>query len=362
MDPLVVQSSQGPYTVGFDRSLGELVAHLGAIQSSVVLVDRSIITHYSVPLRALLESRPVYVIEANEDEKTLEGCARALTFLQQSNASRQTQVIAIGGGIVQDIATFCTHVYYRGLQWTYVPTTLLGMADSCIGAKASINFNGFKNQLGVFHSPSGVRICEAFLATLPDEEVRSGYGEIVKLHLAGSREAFTGMARTLDAGGFRNEQLSGFVRASLLIKKAVIEVDEFDNGIRRTLNYGHTFGHALEAVTHHAVPHGLAVVWGMDLINFIGVKRGLLAQADFDAIHAVFARHYAFALPRPIGAPELLAATRRDKKIKDGRLTLVIPSTPGNLRIVSQAYTPELEGWIADYLEGPGTCFSSSQR
>jgi len=350
LESFSVKSAQGVYSVDFDASLERLVQVLTGLPGAVVLIDGNVAHHYRGVLTPLLSTRPTLEIEATEEEKTLEGCARALTFLQVNNATRQTQVIAIGGGILQDIATFCTHVYYRGLKWTYVPTTLLGMADSCIGAKASINFNGYKNQLGVFHSPAAVRICLGFLATLPEVEIRSGYGEIVKLHLAGSRAQFTGLAHTIMAEGWRSARLGEFVRTSLMIKKAVIEVDEFDDGVRRTLNYGHTFGHALESISHHGIPHGLAVAWGMDLINHIAVQKGLLAPADFAEIHALLLARFAWKLPEPIDATALIAATRRDKKSKDGKLTLVLPRAPGALEIVAQDYTPELESWVRHYL------------
>lgn len=350
MEALSIKSAQGVYPVDFDPSLAELVQALVAVPRAMVLIDRQVAGHYRAALAPLLEKCPVHEIEATEDEKTLEGCARALTFLQANSASRQTQVIAIGGGVLQDIATFSTHVYYRGLKWVYVPTTLLGMADSCIGAKASINFNGFKNQLGVFHSPAAVRICLGFLETLPEVEIRSGYGEIVKLHLVGSRPQFADLARTLTAAGWRNPRLAEFVRASLAVKQAIIEVDEFDDGVRRTLNYGHTFGHALEAVTHHGIPHGLAVAWGMDLINYLACRKGLLPPEDFDEIHRFLQARFSWRLPQPIDRAALLAATRRDKKSKDGRMTLVLPRAPGALEILAQDYNSELEAWIDAYL------------
>lgn len=233
LEPLSIKSAQGVYPVEFDRTVADLCNALADQPRTLVIIDRNVARLYKGALAPLLHGRPVYEVHATEEEKTLDGCARALEFMQVNNASRQTRVVAIGGGILQDIATFCTHVYYRGLKWVYVPTTLLGMADSCIGAKASINFRGFKNQLGVFHSPAGVRICLDFLASLPDIELASGYGEIVKLHLVGSRERFADLAQTLESGGWRNGRTSEFIRASLEIKKAIIEVDEFDDGLRR---------------------------------------------------------------------------------------------------------------------------------
>jgi 3-dehydroquinate synthase len=350
LDPLAIKSAQGVYPVVFDATIVDLCEALAAQPRSLVIIDRKVAGLYREALAPLLAGRPVHEVDATEDEKTLEGCTRALKFMQANNASRQSRVVAIGGGIVQDITTFCAHVYYRGVKWVYVPTTLLGMADSCIGAKASINFNGFKNQLGVFHSPAEVRICLEFLETLPDIELASGYGEIVKLHLVGSREQFADLSKTLNAQGWRNDRLAEFIRASLSIKKAVIEVDEFDDGVRRILNFGHTFGHALEAVTDHGIPHGLAVAWGMDLCNYIALRRGLLGEEDFSEIHRLLELRFPHTLKRPIDARALLSATLRDKKIRDNRLTLILLKEPGTLEIVPQDYGADLESWVGSYL------------
>jgi 3-dehydroquinate synthase len=350
MEPLSIKSAQGVYPVSFDSTVAGLCGDLAQEIHSVVLIDRNVARLYAKDLAPLLAGRPVHEVSATEDEKTLDGCSRALEFLVLNNASRQTAVVAIGGGILQDIATFCAHVYFRGLKWSYVPTTLLGMADSCIGAKASINFKGFKNQLGVFHSPAAVRICLEFLRTLPDLELCSGYGEIVKLHLVGSRDKFEALASAVTRDGWRSAQLPGFVRESLTIKKAIIEVDEFDRGLRRILNYGHTFGHALESVTDHGIPHGVAVAWGMDLCNLIAVKRGILGEADFRQIHRLLAERFAFALRGAIDASALIDATRRDKKVRDNRLTLILLKEPGSLEIHAQDYGAELEDWVRYYL------------
>lgn len=353
MKPLEIHSSQGVYPVRFLADLTALGRELASVPRALAVIDRKVARAYPDFTAGLAEAMPVHEVEATEEEKTLEGCARVLGFLQANNATRQTRLLAVGGGIVQDIATLCAHLYYRGIAWHYYPTTLLGMADSCIGAKASINFNSFKNQLGVFHSPASVGICTRFLDSLPEIELRSGWGEIVKLHLAGSRADFTAAAEALRAGGWRTPRLPELIHSSLRIKQAVIEVDEFDNGIRRTLNYGHTFGHALEAVSHHAIPHGLAVAWGMDLINFLAVRRGWLAEPDYAAIHGLLCEYFGWRLPVTVTADQLLDTTRRDKKVRDGRLNLAILRQPGQLVIEAQAYDAGLAADLAAYLEGP---------
>lgn len=350
MKELVIRSAQGLYPVRFHADFTALARELLGVPRAVLVIDRNVAAAYRQELAAVFAAVPTHEVAVSEDEKTLEGCARVLTFLQQQNANRETTLLAVGGGVLQDICTLCAHLYYRGLRWYYYPTTLLGMADSCIGAKASINFNGFKNQLGVFHSPNAVGILPAFLASLPEHELRSGWGEIVKLHLIGSAEHLRHLTTILESEGWRSPRLVELIHASLEVKQAVIEVDEFDQGIRRTLNYGHTFGHALEAITNHAIPHGLAVAWGMDLINFLALRAGLMAETDFATIHQLLARHFAWRLPRDVNAEELIAATRRDKKISGGKLNLAVLRRPGEMVMHPQAYDAGLSAQVADYL------------
>jgi 3-dehydroquinate synthase len=349
---LLIKSGQADYEVEFRDDVSELTNFLKATPKAVLLVDKKVAQLYSAPLSALTGSLPTLVVPATEEEKTLDGVTRALTFLQQHDCNKQSVVIAIGGGILQDIVAFAAHVYYRGLKWHFVPTTLLSMADSCIGAKSSINFNGFKNQLGSFHSPARVYICDQFVRTLSDDDVRSGYGEIFKLFLIGSRDLFGRLKKAVAQDGFRNPSLPDFIYESLRVKQVIIEVDEYETGPRRILNYGHTFGHALEGLTHYEVPHGLAVVWGLDLVNWLAYRAGLLSREDFDDIHEFAARYFSRDLSRPVTATELIQATRRDKKVADGKINLALLERPGTLKIVPTTYDAALETAVSEYLNG----------
>ena len=349
---LNIHSGQGDYAVTFPATLSELVAAMLEVPRSIVIVDQHVAEVHAAALAPLLSARPTLLVPATEEEKTPAGVTRAWEFFQRSDATKQTNLLVLGGGIIQDIAQFAAHNYYRGLRWHFAPTTLLGQADSCIGAKCGINLGAYKNQLGVFHSSSHVWICLPFLETLSDVELCSGYGEIVKLLLTRSApDLFRTLASEVNAGGWRNPSLSRFIRQSLEVKKGVIEEDEYERDLRRILNYGHTFGHALEAITQHGIPHGVAVAWGMDIINFIAWKRGLIEEAHFDEVHAFLSRHFAWNLSRRVTAEELVAGTRRDKKVADGKISLVLPNRLGGLAIVPTAYDTALVEQVADYLE-----------
>jgi 3-dehydroquinate synthase len=348
---LTIQSGDGAYSVHYVDTLDLLVERLISVPHGLVIVDELVDRLYREQLAPLRNAFPYYTAVASEDEKTLDGVARLVTFLQAHDANRQTQLIAVGGGIMQDIATFTSRVYYRGISLLLVPTTLLAMADSCIGAKSAINFGAYKNQLGVFRSPSQVFVCRRFLDSLADEELRSGYGEILKLAITGSISEYETVETVVRADGLRNDHLPGLIDMALRVKKSIIEVDEYESGLRKTLNYGHTFGHALEAITDHAVPHGSAVAWGLDLANFIAYQRGTLSREWFERIHAFVLETFEFGYPEGVTAAALIDASRRDKKNVDGKLTMILLRKPGELQIQSVPFDNELERKVARFLE-----------
>jgi 3-dehydroquinate synthase len=349
-EDLVIASAQGDYPVEFSSTIEQALEAVASIPDAFYLVDRNLLGLYP-QLKNLLDGRRHLELDANEDEKTLAGVTKVVHWLQRNNCSKKSTVVAIGGGIIQDLATFSSHVYYRGVPWAFVPTTLLSMSDSCIGAKCGINVNEFKNQLGVFQSPARVLIATDFITTLADQDVASGYGEILKLLLTGPPDGFAKLREIVERDGLRTQHLPELVHASLKVKKQVIEEDEYEADYRRVLNYGHTFGHALESLTSHEVPHGLGVAWGIDLVNYIAVARGLLEKAIFDEVHDFIRRHIPFRLSRPVATGELIAASRRDKKASGGEVNLVLLARHGELRIVKVPFDGDLERQVSEYLE-----------
>ena len=347
--PLPVVSAQGDYVVEPFGDIASLLAAVAPLRDRFAIVDAQVAALYREAFTAFSDG-PRHVVPATEAEKTLQGVERALLALQAAGGDKNTTIVAVGGGITQDIATLAAHLWYRGVPYVYVPTTLLAMADSCIGAKCAVNLGAFKNQLGTFQSPQRVLVCERFIDTLADDDVRSGYGEIVKLALIESQAAFAKLRADIAADGFRGPSLSSHVRSSLETKRRIIELDEHERDLRRILNFGHTFGHALEAVTHHGVPHGLAVAWGIDVANFVAWRRGLLARTVYEDVHAFIAERFAFRAARPYDAAAIFAAMTRDKKASGGRIALVLAHALGDVRIVPAALDARLEAEIRDYL------------
>lgn len=352
LEPLPIRSGQGNYCVEFLDSLNALAEGLRRIPNAVTIIDRKVASTYAKKLAPALQDGPVLEVDATEEQKTPSGVLAAWEFFQKSNATKSTQLIVIGGGIIQDIAQFAAHNYYRGIRWHFAPTTLLAQADSCIGGKCGINLGPYKNQLGVFHSPSQIWICLDFLKTLSDVDLCSGYGEILKLHLTrSSPDWFLDLAATVNQGGWRNAQMGRFIRQSLEIKRGVIEEDEYEQDLRRILNYGHTFGHALESITRHEIPHGIAVAWGIDLANFIASQTKMIPQKHFEKVHNFIHKHFQWKLRQPVVAEDLIHAVRRDKKVENEKVNLILAENIGSLRIAPFPFGQKLSSLVEEYLK-----------
>jgi 3-dehydroquinate synthase len=348
-DAFSVASAQGRYRVEPYGRTGDLFAEIGRIEHAVLVADERIVELYAASF-GTLGGVPVHRFAATEREKTLAGVERALLAMQGAGANKKTVVVGVGGGIVQDVAALASHLWYRGVEFVFVPTTLLAMADSCIGAKSAVNLGAFKNQVGTFHAPSRVLVCPAFVDTLHDDDVRSGYGEIVKLAVIDSAQRFFAVRDDIEGTGLRGPHLGRTIRASLETKRRIIEIDEYERDLRRILNYGHTFGHALESVTGNGVPHGIAVAWGVDVANFIAMRRKHFDEAAYAEVHRFLKSIFSMKLTTAYDAPRLIAAMRRDKKAYDGTINMILPFALGDVRVVPAAIDAELEAHIADYL------------
>lgn len=262
---LRIQSSSGTYQVHI--APGSFARLLAERPDDVLIADAFFADALSARADLLL------TVEAVESNKTLGQGEVLIGALRDLGVGRGDQIIAMGGGIVQDVSTLTASLYMRGLAWTYVPTTLLGMADSCIGGKSSINVGSYKNLAGNFHPPSAIVIDPAFIDTLSAEDRIGGLCEAMKITFCRGPEAFAGYLDLV-----RN--VSDHAGAAALLahvlgcKKWFIEIDEFDQKERRQLNFGHTFGHALEAATAFRVSHGAGVGIGVIAADHLSVALG----------------------------------------------------------------------------------------
>jgi 3-dehydroquinate synthase len=323
-----IQSARGSYNV----FLGDCCEHLSAAaatQNTVVLIDENVARLHAHRLNPVLKNVPTLAISATEENKTWSGVEKVVRFFLANGCNRNTRALVIGGGIIQDISAFACHTFFRGIEWEFYPTTVLAMADSCIGAKSGLNFENTKNLVGVFENPQKIVIDTAFATTLAEGDLASGLGEILKLALIAGPHSLN-LFTTHFSENPAKANLEPLIRDALTTKKGFIEKDEFDHGVRRMLNYGHTFGHALESVTGYAIPHGTAVVVGMDIINFISVAYGKMSSSVFQQLHSIICSRFSFSTHiTPAQIDAIANAASKDKKRTSAGIHLAILHEPG---------------------------------
>lgn len=352
-DDLVVASSPRDYVVHFlpdNPAAGDAVVEALSLEHRPILVadQRVLDLHF----RDSLAHVEHLGLEATEELKSIDGAVRVLDFLVEQKAAKDAMVFAVGGGIIQDVVGFSAGVLKRGTPWTYVPTTLLSQADSCIGSKTGINFKKTKNLLGLFSAPRQVLVHAGFVATLEMTDVLSGLGEIFKLCITGGEECLASFESLVDRALDRDGEVLGRLAAlALSVKRPVIEADELDTDLRRALNFGHSIGHALESATDYAVPHGIAVTLGALIESELSRRRGRLDDAVFERLLA----DGVALLPPDIAArivkvePDVwLDLLGRDKKVEGTVLKLAVPVALGRTEFIDFELTPESTAELGD--------------
>ena len=321
-----------------------LLSRLDALLDAAGLGPRRVVV--SAPpiwqvVRPLL-ARPFAAVEPvllpdGERFKGLATVARAYEALVRAGADRGTVVVAIGGGVVGDTAGFAAATYLRGLPLVQVPTTLLAQVDSSVGGKVGVNLPQGKNLVGAFYRPRLVVADTDVLQTLPRREFRAGLYEVVKYAVIDSPSLFDLLQADLSAVFARRPDIVGRVVAECCrIKARVVSADEREAGLRRILNFGHTAGHALEAITRYRrFRHGEAVAYGMLGAAHLAVGRGALAEADRERLARLLAQMGPLPPVADLNVSEALGAVRRDKKVVDGRLHFVLPTAIGAVSIVN---------------------------
>lgn len=296
---------------------------------------------------------PVISLPALETTKSLDEIPRVIAALREAGASRRTRLIAAGGGIVQDVAGFVASIYMRGVKWEYAPTTLLAMVDSCIGGKSSINAGPYKNLVGTFHPPTTILIDPGLCGSLSVEQRIAGLCEAAKICFARSPETFETYLALGPFVAAGPDVLGEVIGLSLASKKWFLEIDEFDQAERLLLNYGHTFGHAIESASDFRISHGIAVGLGMMAAGAMSRSLGRLEAgagptAQFEAhIDSLLAETPELG-PLVAGlSPELLIkAFRGDKKHTADTFAVVLPLAAGGVERIELGRSPETEALI----------------
>ena len=316
-DTLTIKSHPKSYDVCFEKFNNNFT------EDQVVLIDANVQKLYNINHSKMI------VIEAVETNKNIDTVLKVCEDLLVYDFDKGHTLIVIGGGIIQDIGAFTAKVYKRGINWIFIPTTLLSQCDSCIGGKTALNHLNYKNQLALFSAPNKVIIDTKFLNTLQPQDITSGYGEIVKLFLTG--------------GSWYVDQFDEFTREeaifhALSIKKAVVECDEFEDNERKSLNYGHSFGHVIESMTNYTIPHGTAVMLGIDIINKI--------YSSSDEVTKLVNKFTSIDLIKDIDVNKLVTKLKTDKKVSNGVISLVVVLTPGVTVFVNQTIDETLKNIV----------------
>jgi 3-dehydroquinate synthase len=323
-----IKSNIHDYVVNFHEDF-DFFSQLRCIPHKVIVIDTNV--HRLYPqLTVGMDKDDVICIDATEINKNLDQVQNLLSKLVIRPEKRQLTLISVGGGIIQDITGFAASNLYRGINWIFVPTTLLAQADSCVGSKTSINFAGFKNILGGFYPPHQIHICVEFLYSLAPKDFKSGVGEIIKfLLLDDTKVPNIDEIQELVVSLYQKRLLKEGIESSLKVKQSYINKDEFDVGKRNLFNYGHCFGHALEVSSQFEVPHGMAVTIGMIFANIVAKQKGWLSVDTFNQLdEKLLIPNIAIDLMSDWFNPKvLLEALKNDKKRSGTDLTLILPSS-----------------------------------
>lgn len=266
-----------------------------------------------------------FIHETGENAKSIETYGKLLNFLCDNRVSSTDCLFALGGGVTGDLCGFAAATYVRGMSFIQIPTTLLAAVDSSVGGKTAINLNAAKNQAGCFYQPLAVFCDPDTLSTLSEDIYRCGCAETIKYGILGDATLFA----QLEEMHIRHQEEQVIARC-VEMKSEIVNQDEFDKGLRRVLNLGHTFGHAVEKCSAFVIPHGFAVSIGTAIMMRAAAKKGYCSLTDRDRVLSLL-RSYGLPTETEYSAEELFDASCSDKKIASGKMHLVIPKAIGTV-------------------------------
>ncbi|HSC29075.1 MAG TPA: 3-dehydroquinate synthase [Vicinamibacterales bacterium] len=334
------------YTVtiaeGSTRRLSDLLDSLDLPEERFIVSNPIVWRLHRERFAGVTGAEPI-LIPDGERFKNLATASRIHEALIRTGADRAATIVAVGGGVVGDTAGFAAATYLRGVPVVQVPTTLLAQVDSAIGGKVGVNHPLGKNLIGAYHQPALVVIDPEVLATLPRRDFRAGLYEVVKYGVIASPALFAQVGGSLSALFAREPALLSVIAASCRVKASIVQQDEREAGPRRVLNFGHTIGHALEAVTkYRRFRHGEAVAYGMLAAAELALERGALAAADRDALRTLIVQMGPLPPVSDLAPEQILEAIARDKKVVAGHLHFILPTAIGAVSIVTDVTSAEL--------------------
>ena len=341
MKEILIKSKNSYSKILVGESIANLKNYLPTGRKAIIITDKNVLRLY----RHFLEGFNIIEIEPGEKNKTLSTIDNIMGQLLEFETDRSSFIVGVGGGIVSDITGFAASVYMRGLHFGFVSTSLLSQVDASVGGKNGVNYKGFKNMVGVFKQPDFV-ICDLnMLKTLDRSEFLGGFAEIIKHGAIKSIDYFKYLEENyLKALDYDLDVLSKIVYDSIIIKSKVVEQDEHEKDERRKLNFGHTFGHAIEKLT--AINHGQAISIGMCMAADVSVKKGFLPQSDSEHLKKLI-QNLQLPVTFPYDKSQLFNAMKKDKKREGKDIHLVLLKELGNA-VVSNITYKELEEIIYD--------------
>lgn len=332
-------------TTDIDLALREQTA-LTEKKQVFVLVDDNTKVHCLPTVQETLQlpEEQILCIPAGEEHKSLQTIEQIWLFLQKNGATRKSLLFCLGGGVLTDMGGFAAATFKRGIQCVNIPTTLLGMVDAAAGGKTGFNYGGLKNEIGLFREPKETIIHTDFLRTLPTHQLLSGYAEMVKHALISSPLELASF-RTFDPNHIEWEQLAELIRRSIEIKNYIVDIDPEETGMRQTLNFGHTVGHAIEEMSMKKEPmlHGYAVMYGLVAELYLSVMKLGFPEKDLQAVVAIMKEYYGKPVCACKDYDELIGLMRHDKKNPSAdTITFTFLRTAGNYRLGCTASEAEI--------------------
>lgn len=350
MDRLFVNLGENSYDIAFSDSFSSLADELKKInapQKILIVTDTNVEKLYADEVNEHLNKAgyksSIYAFEAGEENKTMDTILGICGACIENGLDRKSMIVALGGGVVGDMAGFAAAIYMRGIKFIQIPTTLLSQSDSSVGGKTGIDFMESKNILGSFHQPKLVYINVNTLKTLPEIQFISGMGEVIKHGIIRDAEFYDFIKNNPEKiKSLDSDTLIKMAKCNCGIKAEVVEEDEKESGIRAILNFGHTIGHAVESAMNFTMTHGECVGLGMAAVCRIAKRRGMIDEKISQDIERVMTS-YGFKVKERIpDAQTVYTFMQKDKKKADGKLNFVLPVAIGEVVRVSDVTEEEI--------------------
>jgi len=323
MEKITIQGKSGDSRILVGESLPALSRHIPA-KGVFIITDKNVVGYY----HSEFPDFPVYVVEPGEKSKDFEVMTKIWHWLLEKDADRSSFIVGIGGGVVCDLAGFVASTFMRGIPFGFVATSLLAQVDASVGGKNGVNLGGYKNIIGTFTQPEFVICDTSMLKTLPDDEFRNGMAEVIKHALIKDADKFNFLKKKRNAILKRErEAINHIVNQSVKIKATIVQADELERGERRVLNFGHTWGHAVEK--ENKIPHGQAVSIGMAFAAGLSKHLGYLKEKDYNDI-LVLLHEYGLPLNSELDKDQVFDTLLRDKKKEKDKMNFVLLKTIGD--------------------------------